>query len=265
MRLHDSSRFGLLGRRVLVTGASAGIGFGIAQMLGEAGAKVALAARNSDSLDEACDKLDSLGIDAVALVADLLEPEVVDGVVDRAVEAMGGLDIVINNAGMARWQNVLDLDRKSFDQHMALNVWAPLRISQLAHPHLVVSPFPDRSIVMVGSIDGDRPSPGAAIYGATKGARQSMIVALAKEWRDDHIRVNLVAPGLVETPLAQSVVDGLDDSPVRINLADRAGHITEIGGMVLYLVSALGQFANGTCFTIDGGALASGPFDGLTV
>ncbi len=64
MRLHDPSRSGLLGRRVLVTGASAGIGFGIAQMLGEAGTKVALVARNSDSLDEACGKLDSLGIDA---------------------------------------------------------------------------------------------------------------------------------------------------------------------------------------------------------
>ncbi len=265
MRLHDSTRFGLLGRRALVTGASAGIGFGIAQMLGEAGARVALVARNAAALDEACDKLGALGIDAVPLAADLLDPEEVDRVVDRAVEAMGGLDIVVNNAGMARWQSALDLERKNFDQHMALNVWAPLRISQLAHPHMVASPFPDRSIVMIGSIDGDRPSPGAAIYGATKGALQSMIVALAKEWRDDHIRVNLVAPGLVETPLAQSVVDGLDDNPVRINLADRAGHITEVGGMVLYLVSALGQFANGTCFTIDGGALASGPFDGLAI
>ena len=74
MRLHDSTRFGLLGRRALVTGASAGIGFGIAHMLGEAGARVALVARNAAALDEACDKLGALGIDAVPLAADLLDP-----------------------------------------------------------------------------------------------------------------------------------------------------------------------------------------------
>ncbi len=263
MPLHDSDRFGLAGRRVLVTGASAGIGYGIAQILGEAGARVALVARNRESLTRACSQLGESGIDAHPVEADLSQSAELESVVERTVDALGGLDIVVSNAGMAEWGSTLGIDRETFDRHMALNVWAPFRVVQLAHPHLVASPFADRSVVMIGSIDGERPSGGASLYGATKGALRSMVVALAKEWRDDGIRVNLVAPGLVETPMAQTVVDELDSSPVRINLVGRAGQITEIGGMVLYLVSSLGRFTNGTRFTVDGGALASGPFDGF--
>ena len=263
MPLHDSDRFGLLGRRILITGASAGIGYGIAEILGEAGAKVGLVARNGETLSRACDSLGERGIDAHAVTGDLSDPTDLDSVVERTVDTLGGLDIVVSNAGVAEWADALDVDREAFDRQMALNVWAPLRIAQLAHPHLVASPFADRSIVMIGSIDGDRPSGGASVYGATKGALRSMVVALAKEWKDDGIRVNLVAPGLIETPMAQSVVDGLESSPVRINLAGRAGQVSEVGGMVLYLVSSLGRFTNGTRFTVDGGALASGPFDGL--
>jgi len=196
------------------------------------------------------------------LVADLGDPEQVDSLVDAAVEVLGGLDILVNNAGGADWRPVAELDREYFDSLVSLNLWAPLRLCQLARPHLAVGD--GSSVVMIGSIDSTRPSPGGAVYGATKAALGATVVALAKEWMADGIRVNQVDPGLVDTPLAADAVAAVRDAGARINAVGRVGTPDEIAGLVHYLVAPVGGFANGACFTVDGGALAMGPFDGLT-
>ncbi len=211
-----------------------------------------------DSVPPACRRVGHERVSPLAL--DLADPAQLDTCVDRAVELLGGgIDIVVNNAGRADWVPLAEVDRPLFDDLVGLNLWAPLRICQLAHPHLAASD--DAAVVMIGSIDAVRPSAGGVVYGATKAALAAATVALAKEWRDDAIRVTQVDPGLIDTPMAAPVVAELSAEGFGTNLAGRAGTGDEIAALVHYLVSPAGRFANGASFRVDGGALAMGPFD----
>lgn len=243
--------FDLNGKRALVTGGSAGIGAAIATRLAGAGAAVVTVSRSGDVAE-------SDGI-VVGVAADLSEPDQVDGLVDRAVAELGGLDILVNNAGRADWRRLADVDAAYFDGMVGLNLWAPLRLCQLAHPHLRASG--DSAVVMIGSVDAVRPSPGGVVYGATKAGLAAATVALAKEWMADSIRVVQVDPGLVDTPMAHDTVTALEDGGRTVNIAGRAGTGEEIAGLVHYLVAPIGRFATGVSFRLDGGALAMGPFD----
>lgn len=246
--------FDLSGRRALVTGASAGIGSAIAQRLAGAGASVVGVSR-SGSVPGSVGELQGLA-------ADLSDVDELDVVVSQAVELLGGLDIVVNNAGKADFLALGSIDRSHFDEMVSLNLWAPLRLCQLAHPHLRESG--DGAVVMIGSIDAVRPSGGAAVYGATKAGLAGMTVALAREWAADGIRVNQVNPGLVDTPMASAAIDGLSASGARFNIVGRPGSGDEIAAQVHYLVSPAGRFATGRSFDIDGGALSLGPFDSFS-
>lgn len=236
-----------------MTGASTGIGAAIAVRLADAGADVVAVSR-SGRAPEAEGSIRPL-------VADLSDPGGVDGVIPAAVAELGGLDILVNNAGRADWLPLSDLDREHFDGLIGLNLWAPLRLCQLAHPHLAAGG--DSAVVMIGSVDAVRPSAGGAVYGASKAGLAAMTVALAKEWRDDGIRVTQVDPGIVDTPMAAEIIHELDAAGAPVNIAGRAGEPGEIAALVHYLVAPAGRFANGASFRLDGGALALGPFDNL--
>ncbi|MCY3569437.1 MAG: SDR family NAD(P)-dependent oxidoreductase [Chloroflexi bacterium] len=236
-----------------MTGASSGIGAAIAVRLADAGADVVAVSR-SGRAPEAEGSIRPL-------VADLSDPGGVDGVIPAAVAELGGLDILVNNAGRADWLPLSDLDREHFDGLIGLNLWAPLRLCQLAHPHLAAGG--DSAVVMIGSVDAVRPSAGGAVYGASKAGLAAMTVALAKEWRDDGIRVTQVDPGIVDTPMAAEIIHELDAAGAPVNIAGRAGEPGEIAALVHYLVAPAGRFANGASFRLDGGALALGPFDNL--
>ena len=236
-----------------MTGASSGIGAAIAVRLADAGADVAAVSR-SGRVPEADGSIRPL-------VADLSDPDGVDGVIPAAAAELGGLDILVNNAGRADWLPLRDLDREHFDGLVGLNLWAPLRLCQLAHPHLAAGG--DSAVVMIGSVDGVRPSAGGAVYGATKAGLAACTVALAKEWRDDGIRVTQVDPGIVDTPMAADIIRDLNAAGASVNIANRAGTPGEVAALVHYLVAPAGRFANGASFRLDGGAVALGPFDNL--
>lgn len=251
--------FDLRGRAAVVTGGSTGIGAATARVLAAAGAHVAVVARRPGPLDDTVAAIAADGGRAVAVPADLADDDQLDTVVDRCVEALGGLDVVVSNAGRAEHLPVAELDRARFDALVALDLWAPLRLAQLAHPHLAAS---DAGVlVTVGSIDAWRPSAGAAVYGAAKAGLAAATVALAKEWAADGVRVVQVDPGLVRTPMAAGAVADVEAAGARINLAGRVGEPHEIAALVLYLVSPAGRFADAASFRVDGGALALGAFD----
>ena len=234
-----------------MTGASTGIGAAIAVRLAEAGAAVVAVSR-SGRVPESDGSIQPL-------VADLSDPEGVDTVIPTAVAELGGLDILVNNAGRSDWLSVRDLDREHFDGLISLNLWVPLRLCQMAHPHLAAGSH--SAVVMIGSVDAVRPSVGGAVYGATKAGLGAVTVALAKEWRADGIRVTQVDPGLVDTPMAAEIIRDLSAAGASVNIADRAGKPDEVAALVHYLVAPAGRFANGASFRLDGGALALGPFD----
>jgi NAD(P)-dependent dehydrogenase (short-subunit alcohol dehydrogenase family) len=246
--------FDLTDRRALVTGASAGIGGAIALRLARAGAHVVAVSRSGRAPDG-----DHGRGRIVALAADLSVAADLDGVVDRAVAELGGLDILVNNAGRGDWVPLADIDRAYFDGLIGLNLWAPLRLCQLAHPHLAAAD--SAAVVMIGSVDAVRPSAGGVVYGASKAGLAAATVALSKEWGRDGIRVTQVDPGIVDTPMASEVVPQLEAVGFGVNVVRRAGTGDEIAGLVHYLVSPLGGFATGVSFRLDGGAVAMGPFD----
>ena len=123
---------------------------------------------------------------------------------------LGGLDVLVNNAGRGDSLPMVDMNREYFDGYMDLNLWAPLRLCQKAHQYLSASANP--SVIMMGSVDAERPSPGSVVYGATKAALGAATVALSKEGMGEGIRVNQVNPGLVDTPLTSEIVDSLNTS-----------------------------------------------------
>jgi 3-oxoacyl-[acyl-carrier protein] reductase len=246
--------FELTGRRALITGGSTGIGAETARRFVKAGATVSVVARRPEHLLSLSSEL---GDACVTIQADLSDGEQLETVVPRAIEQMGGLDTVVNAAARADWMPFEELNRDTFDRMFALNVWAPYRIAQMARAHLLASEHP--VVVMIGSVDAERPSPGAVAYGATKAALTASTVALAKELAP--IRFVQVNPGLVDTPMVADVKADIDTHGDRFNLAGRFGRPEEIAGMIHYLVSPLGRFANGNVFRVDGGALVLGPFD----
>ncbi len=252
--------FSMDGRKVLVTGASSGIGAAIAVRLAAAGANVAAVSRSGRVPGDA---LDTGAGTITAVVADLSDRAQVDTVVHRAVDALGGLDTVVNNAGRGDWLPNASLTEDFFDAMIGLNLWAPLRICQHAHPHLgaAAASGQDAAVVMIGSVDAVRPSAGSTVYGATKAALGAVTVALAKEWAAELIRVTQVNPGLVHTTMSQAMIAELDTAGVSVNIAGRPGHPDEIAALVHYLVAPAGRFATGASYRVDGGALAQGPFD----
>ena len=165
----------------------------------------------------------------------------------------------MNNAGRGDWLPLDQLNREYFDGLVGLNLWAPLRLCQLAQPYLAAGD--DSAVVMIGSVDAVRPSAGGAIYGATKAGLAAVTVALAKEWRADGIRVTQVDPGIVDTPMAADAIRELSTAGISVNIAGRAGEPDEIAALVHYLVAPAGRFATGASFRLDGGAVALGPFD----
>ena len=234
-----------------MTGASAGIGAAIAARLAGAGASVVAVSRSG--------QVPEVEGSVHPLVADLSDTEAVDGVIDEAVSELGGLDILVNNAGRGDWLPLGEMNRQYFDGLVGLNLWAPLRLCQLAHRYLAAGD--DSAVVMIGSVDAVRPSAGGAVYGATKAGLAAVTVALAKEWRADGIRVTQVDPGMVDTPMAAGVIAELTAAGVSVNIAGRAGQPDEIAALVHYLVAPAGRFATGVSFRLDGGAVALGPFD----
>ncbi|RLT42939.1 MAG: SDR family oxidoreductase [Chloroflexi bacterium] len=246
---------GLGGRSVVVTGASRGIGRAIAAAFLAEGARVLICARTGDVLETTADALraGSLGSRVEAIATDLTTEAGAIGVIERAVSAFGGIDVLVNNAGATvRGGTAVEDFGRSFD----LNVTAPLRMMELAKAHLLVSG--QGAVVNISSIFG-RESGGPPQYNASKSAQIAMTKALALDWIREGIRVNNVAPGsvafeggswgrrLVEDPegmaafIAQNIPGG------------RFGTVEEIARCVVFLASPAASWVVGATLNVDGG------------
>ncbi|MFB9850558.1 SDR family NAD(P)-dependent oxidoreductase [Micromonospora andamanensis] len=244
------------GRSVVVTGAGTGIGLGITECLVKAGANVTIVGRREQQLRALADRYPS----AVAVVAaDVRAPDTADRVVTVAAETFGGLDAVVNNAGLARFGPIETLDPAHLDEMFAVNVRAPADLIRCGVPLLRAS---RGSIVNVSSVGGVLSMPGRAYYGATKAALNSLTRSLARELAPD-VRVNAILPGPVDTPLWTGT--GLDDTGIERLRTDlvastpmgRFGDPAEIGQWVCTLIDpALSGWVTGALIPVDGGRTA---------
>ncbi len=249
------------GWKVLVTGASRGIGAACARALLERGAAVALVGRDEGALAAAAE---SPG-EAVVLVADLADGQARDRVVDRAADALGGLDGLVLSAGVAMHRPFEMLDEDVLRRQLELNFVAPVMMAKRALSHLS-----DRgSVVFVGSTLAERPAPTTTAYAASKAALHNATRQLAVELVP--IRVNCVSPGVVDTAMTRALrlmpgepmpldtelgarVSEQLESLRLLHPLGRLGEADEIADAVLYLLGA--AWTTGTILTVDGGLTA---------
>ncbi|KPV43124.1 2,4-dienoyl-CoA reductase [Alicyclobacillus ferrooxydans] len=242
------------GQRVIVTGASQGIGEHIAVGFAKAGAKVALLSRRQEKLAEVKSRYPALA-EALILTADVRDDAAVNSAVASVVEAWGGVDVLVNNAGGSFKAMAKDLSPRGFAAVMNINLLGPYVMSKAVFP--VMEAAGGGVIVNIGSVAGRDSSPGMVAYGASKAGLVNMTRTLAAEWGQYGIRVNTVAPGPILTEAAKDVLYG--DDPDRIAHAGktravgRLGDPSDIVEAVLYLSSPSASFVTGATLYVDGG------------
>jgi NAD(P)-dependent dehydrogenase (short-subunit alcohol dehydrogenase family) len=248
--------FDLAGKRALVTGASRGIGRAIALAYAAAGADVAILARNADLLGEVARQIDGLGRRAVVVIADIMDPEATRAAVSEAIAELGGLDVLVNNAGGNSFSiPVAHMRMSGWEKTMRLNVDSLVHITQEAVPALAEG---GGSIINVSSVAGLRGAPTMAHYGASKAAVISLTQSLAIETAWMGVRVNALVPGWIETDLTDFLRANEDAERGTLSRVpmQRWGRVEEIAEPAVFLASSASSFMTGQVLVVDGGLSA---------
>ncbi|QGL99104.1 3-oxoacyl-ACP reductase FabG [Stenotrophomonas maltophilia] len=243
----------LAGKNALVTGGSRGIGAAIALALSEKGADVAVTyERSADRAAQLVRTIEGMGRKAVAIRADSADPGEIQRSVAEAVRVLGGLDILVNNAAIARYNNIADFTVEDLDALLAVNVRGPVLASKAAIPHLRQG----GRIINIGSAGADRivGVPGTVYY-MTKAALQAFNRGLARELGSRDITVNLVQPGSTNTDSNPETGESADYQRSLIPLG-RFNQPQDVAAAVAFLATPAARQITGTILTVDGGALS---------
>ncbi|MBR1246009.1 3-oxoacyl-ACP reductase FabG [Bradyrhizobium sp. AUGA SZCCT0169] len=244
----------LEGKRALVTGGSRGIGAAIALRLADEGADVALTYEKSrDRAEAVVAKIEARGRKGLAIAADSADPVAAKSAVDGAAAELGGLDILVNSAGIVRGYGPIETwTLEDIDRTLAVNVRGVILATQAAAAHLSKG----GRVITIGSNLAERvPQPGITLYAASKSALLSFTRGLAHDLGPRGITVNLVHPGSTDTDMNPATGEGADFQRGRMPIPEY-GKPQDIAGIVAWLASEEGRFANGAGFTVDGGANA---------
>jgi glucose 1-dehydrogenase/3-oxoacyl-[acyl-carrier protein] reductase len=265
--------FSLEGKLILVVGAGTGIGRGVALELARQGADVALSYRGSVAgAQSAVEAIWGMGRRAAAIQADLAQVADCRRVVDEAVQFLGGLDGLFNNAGITFTRDFLDVSADDFDRIYHTNIRGQYFTCQQALPHLLRrgqelrQRFPERpwaggSIVNVSSVHGVAGFAGHSVYAGTKGAINAFSRELAVELCAQHIRVNVLAPGTIEVPSYFSDPNYTRQAGDAVVPWGRVGLPEDVGYLAAYLMSDAAEFMTGHVLHFDGGLTAKMAID----
>ncbi|MBD3761105.1 3-oxoacyl-[acyl-carrier-protein] reductase [Sphingomonadaceae bacterium G21617-S1] len=241
--------FDLSGMTALVTGASGGIGSAIAKALVAQGAKVALSGTREDALNAVAAEI---GGDTVILPCNLGDAAAVDGLIPRAVEALGGkIDILVNNAGVTRDNLIMRMKDEEWDQVISVNLEAAFRLIRAATKPMMKARF--GRVITITSIVGTTGNPGQANYAASKAGLVGMSKALAQELASRNITVNCVAPGFIASAMTDGLPDAQKDALLVKIPAGKLGEGSDIAAAVVYLASPEASYVTGQTLHVNGG------------
>ncbi len=252
--------FDMDGRTVLVTGGSRGLGLQIAEALGDYGARVLLSARKSEELQHAQAHLQARGIDVDWVAADVASPDGVVALADAALERMGRIDVLVNNAGTSWGAPAEDYPLQAWDKVFDVNVRGLFLLSQQIARRSMI-PNGHGRIVNIASIAGLRGNPPGTLqtiaYNSAKGAVVNFTRALAAEWGPLGITVNALAPGFFPSRMTRDVIDHLGEQALIGNAPlRRLGGDQDLKGAALLFASDAGSHITGQVLAVDGGYTA---------
>jgi NAD(P)-dependent dehydrogenase (short-subunit alcohol dehydrogenase family) len=249
-----SSAFRLDNKVAIITGASKGIGKAIAYGLGQQGAKIIIASRKQEAVDETAAEFRKEGIDATGIAAHMGDMSQIKTLVEKTIITYGGIDIIVNNAAINPvFGAILQSDLPVFDKIMEVNVKGPLELCKLAHPFM--KSRGGGSIINISSIEGLTPGLGLGLYSISKATLIATTKVLAKEWGADKIRANVICPGLIQTKFSEALTG--NEKILKMVLAKQAlpqlAGPEDIAGLALFLAAEASAFCTGAVFTADGG------------
>lgn len=209
----------------MVTGASRGIGEAIALALAGEGCRLALVARSGNDLERVAQRCEGLGARALCLPADLREAPELKGIVERCVEELGALHILVNNAGVFHQGLAQEADLNELDEMLDVNLRAAMHLTRHALPHIIGNRQKQGAVIFIASMSGKRTYSGGAGYCATKFGMVGFADAVFRDVREHGIKVSVICPGFVNTPMVDGM--GIDTS-----LMAQPGEVAELVRMV---------------------------------
>ena len=242
----------LTGEVALVTGASSGLGVRFAKLLASQGAKVALAARRVDRLEELADEIRDAGGDAIPVEMDATDANQLVAAVSKAEEALGTVTILVNNAGIPDAQRAHKMDIELIDRVLDINVRAPFVLSCEVARRLIAAEKPGRIVNIASSAAYNYSGNGAALYSVSKAAVVRITEMLAVEWSRNNINVNAIAPGAFESEMMDGMLERMGDI-AQYFPRKRIGNPAQLDSTLLYLVSPASDAVTGTCVRVDDG------------
>ena len=249
--------FSLQGKVAIVTGASRGIGRAIALGFAAAGADVAVASRSESDLQDLAKEITSLGRRSLVVATDVTHRDQIQSMVERTVDELGGLHVLVNNAGGTRFMApITALRPEGWDKVMRLNLDSVFHATQFAAQTMVRNG--GGSIIQIASVAGISGAQGLSFYSAAKGGVRLMTQAVAKELAESGVRVNSIAPGWIATDLNAAMWEDegtrkLAESMIPMG---RIGDADEIVGAAIFLASDASSYVTGTTIVVDGGQTA---------
>jgi NAD(P)-dependent dehydrogenase (short-subunit alcohol dehydrogenase family) len=239
----------------LITGASRGIGLGIARRLACDGYRLALTAQSAESHGRLCDEIPSFaGADHLAVRCDVGDEQQIMSLFAQCDAELGPLDAIIVNAGVHRLEPSLDIAAADWDRLFAIDVRGAMLCCREAARRMAGH---GGNIVVIGSIAGERATPRRACYCAAKAAIHAYVESVAPEWGPLGIRINVVAPGPIDTEFLAGALptpNGREELIRRVPLG-RIGTADDVAGMVAYLLSNDSSYVTGSIFRVDGGRI----------
>lgn len=253
---------GLRGKSVLITGASKGIGRGIAEAFAAEGSRLTICARGAAALEEAAQSLRSVGAEVVAVPTDVTKLTELQRAVDQAMAAFGRIDVLINNAGEGWLGRSYDTTEEQWEHSIQLNLLSAVRLTRIVVPQMRA--HGGGRIVNVASVSGHTMSPGVADYQTTKAAMIAFSKSMSFDLAPHKILVNTVCPGLTRTPLWDRIADsaigmlGATREEVYTNAGaqtalGRHGTVEEVAAVVVFLASERASYITGSAYDVDGG------------